>query len=103
MARACEQRWGLLLWALVGCMPSSDLDRHARGSAREPAPSSVSTETLPSAAATNDAPSDDTADSLPLGTGLAPTEGMSGTTVPLTMTEQEPGTAPPAAPESGDA
>jgi hypothetical protein len=84
-------------------MPSSDLDRHARGSAREPALSSVGTENLPGAAGANDAPSEENADPLPLGPGLAPTEGMSGTMVPLTMTEQGPATAPPVAPESGDA
>ena len=96
MARACAPCWGLLALGLFGCMPSSDLDRHARGSAGEQTPASAGAENLPSSSAAGDAPPDP-ADPLPsVGGGAA--EGISGTMVPLTMTGQEPTTDVPVAP-----
>lgn len=101
MARTREQQWGVLVLGLFACMPSSDLDRHARGSAREPAPASTSAENLPSSA--GDAPPADTTTALPTGASVGATEGTTDTMVPLTMTGQEPAADPPVAQESGDA
>lgn len=97
-----DQRWGVLVLSLFGCMPSSDLDRHARGNRAEQPPSGASAENLPSSAGASDAPAD-TAEVLPSPAAAGATEGMSGAMVPLTMTEQEPATAAPVALEPADA
>jgi len=101
MARAGAPCWGLLALGLFGCMPSSDLDRHARGSGKQGATSSASGENLPNSPGASDAPPADTADPGSLSGADSPaTEGGPSSMVPLTMTEQEPVTA---AQESGDA
>lgn len=90
--------WGLLALGLFGCMPSSDLDRHARGSAKESAPSSASAENLPGSPVASEGLPADTA----TGVGAGATESGPGGMVPLTTTEQEPAAATPVS-ESGDA
>ena len=97
MNRSCAQPWGLLVLGLFSCMPASDLDRHARGSAGEP--SSASAENLPSSAAGSDAPPEHNPDPQPSGGGA--TESAPGTMVPLTTSEQEADTAAPASADAG--
>jgi hypothetical protein len=90
--------WGLLAFALSSCLPSSDLDRHARGSAERP-PSS-NTESLPSSAETSAAPAESSAPQ-PSGNGAPATESTPALG-PLAMTEQQPA-AEPVSQQSADA